>query len=139
VNVQGGTRLNLFLFSVGGVRFGCDAEQIEGMSAYGGEEADDLFWFHKEFGYGSREIDYHSPSVVTIRTEDYGVYQIIIDMMEDIIEVTADDICPFPPLMEPFALHRGMWGTVVRGGRMIILLDFQRFLRCKNSVTRRKQ
>jgi chemotaxis signal transduction protein len=131
MSVAAEATLKLLLFSVGGVRFGCDAEQAEKVATYGGQAADDLFWFHQELGYGGVSVVYRAPSIVTVRTEDARSYRVIIDMMEEFIEVTADDICPFPRFMEPFFLRKGMWGVVQRGGGMILLLDFQRFLRDK--------
>lgn len=124
-------RLNLLLFSVGGVHFGMDAELAAAITEYGGEQAEDLFWFHQVLGYGSDTIVYHSPAVVAIRTEDSRSFRVIIDMMEDLAEVSMLDIRPFPPLMEPIVLPKGMWGILAREGRIILLVDFQQLLRHK--------
>lgn len=123
------TGLHLLLFSVGGVGFGVDAEQVEGTAAWEGDEAEDLVWFHRELGYGIEKVAYRMPSVLTIRTGDGRGYRVVIDQMEDVAAITSGDIHPFPPLVEPFALRRGMWGIVVNGDRMILLVDFARLLR----------
>lgn len=128
MNPPAGRVLNLLLFSVGGVGYGCDAEEAETMAAYGGERADDLRWFHEELGYGDREVTYGAPWVVTIRTGDSRGLRVIIDMAHDLVEIAAADICPLPPLMEPFLLPKGIWGVFQRDGRMILLVDFRRFL-----------
>ncbi len=125
----GGKQLNLLLFSVGGVHFAVDAEQAAGMAPYDGEEADDLFWFHEELDFGAVPVTYHSPVVVTVRTPDARPYRVIIDAMEHIGEFSQDDITPFPPLLEPFSLRRGMWGILVRNGRVVLLLDLLRLLK----------
>lgn len=124
-----GTQLNLLLFSVEGVHFGIDAEQAERTAAYDGEVADDLFWFHEEMGYSDASVTYCSPVVVTIGTDGARTYRVIIDSMEDIVEIDQEEIHLFPPLMEPFALRKGMWGIVVKDDRMILLVDFKRLLR----------
>ncbi|MBW4054480.1 MAG: hypothetical protein HIU83_03565 [Proteobacteria bacterium] len=124
-------RLNVLLFSVGGVHFGMDAELAVEISEYRGEEADDLFWFHKELGYGGDTLAYNEPVIIAIRTADSSSYRVIIDKMEDVAEISVLDIRPFPPLLEPVVLRKGMWGIVGRGEQMVLLVDFQRLLQYK--------
>lgn len=126
--------LNLFLFSVGGVHFAVDAEQATSMAPYAGEEAPDLFWAHKELGFGDKPVSYRSPTVVTIRTPDTRQYRVIIDTLEDIAEIDRNDIRLFPKLLEPVALRNGMWGIVVKDDRMILLVDFNRLQRERMAV-----
>ncbi len=126
-----GIRINLLLFSVGGVHFGMDAELAAAITEYHGEEAEDLFWLHDEIGYGGAMPLYSAPTVVTVRGKDSRSYRVIIDKMEDIAEISSVDIQPFPLLVEPFALRRGMWGVTVREGHMVLLVDFTRLLRHK--------
>ena len=121
-------RLNLLLFSAGGVSFAMDAETAVEIADYGGEAADDLFWFHEVLGYGAGAPVYTMPTVITIRTEDSRSYRVIVDKMEDVTEVGAVDIRPFPPLLEPVALRKGMWGITVRDGRIILLVDISRLV-----------
>jgi len=133
MNGAGDTRaaigLNLLLFSVGGVAFGVDAEQVEATLAWEGAETDDVTWFHRELGYSGGAVAYRAPSVLVIRTGDSRDYRVVIDMMEDVAGITSGDIHPFPPLVEPFALRKGLWGIMARGDRIILLVDFQRLLR----------
>lgn len=124
-----GKQLNLLLFSVGGIHFAVDAEQAAGLAPYDGEDADDLFWFHEELDFGAVAVTYHSPTIVTVRTPDARPYRVIIDSMEHIGEFSQADIIPFPPLLEPFSLRRGMWGILVRNGRVVLLLDLLRLLK----------
>lgn len=128
---QVGKQLNLLLFSVGGVRFAIDADQVTGMTPYAGEEADDLFWFHEELDYGRGTPAYDDPVIIAIRTEDATSYRVVIDRMEDVAEICALGIRPLPPLLEPLLLRKGMWGVAERGGQMVLLVDFQRLLRYK--------
>ena len=123
--------VNLLLFSVGGVHFGIDAEQVAGIAVYDGDQAEDLFWFHEELEYEDAAATYASPTVVTIRTGGVQSYRVIIDSMEDIAEFSQDDIRLFPALLEPFAIRRGLWGILPRNGFMVLLVDFQRLLRNK--------
>lgn len=118
--------LNLLLFSVGGLCFGVDVEQIETMARYDGEVGADLHWFHKVLGFAEKEISYLLPTVLSIRTGSGESYRVIIDKMEDIAEYGCNAILPFPLLLEPYALRQGMWGVLPRAGQMVLLVDFQR-------------
>lgn len=126
---HGEAHLTLVLFSVGGVHFAVDVEQAAGMTPYSGEQAEDLFWFHEELGFGNKPLTYHAPVIVTIRTGDAQPYRVIIDSMEEIAEFSRTDIRPFPELLEPIALHNGMWAILPLRGQMVLLVDFQRLLR----------
>ena len=124
-----GTFLNLLLFSVGGVCFGIEADQVEEMAAYCAEEENNLFRLHEVLDYGTDSITYSSPTILTIRTGGSRNFRLIIDSMENIAEFSQNDIRPFPALLEPFALRKGMWGILLLDGKMVLLLDFQRLAR----------
>ncbi|MFH0730180.1 MAG: hypothetical protein V2B19_28025 [Pseudomonadota bacterium] len=121
--------LNLLLFSLSGVRFGVDVAQIEEMSAYDGKEAGDFFRFHEALGMGGKGVNYGTPTVLTIRTEDARKTRVMIDGPEDLIHVQIDELRPFPRIMAPFTLPKGMWAVVLRGERKILLIDFLYLLR----------
>lgn len=125
--------VNLLLFSVGGVHFGVDAEQVTEIAAYGGEPFDDLHWFHTELEYDGVPPTYHSPTIVTVRTKNDQSYRVIIDSMEDITEFNQNDINLFPPLLEPFAIRRGLWGVLHGNGHLVLLIDFQLLLKQNRS------
>jgi|GEM_PF-862979 len=119
--------LNLLLFSVGKVLFGVDADQVARISAYKNEMDEDLFWFHEVIGYGEKTVEYHTPTIITIRTTD-GPRHVIIDSMDEIAEFSPNEIGLLPALLEPFALQRGIWGVLPRDGSIILLVDFNRLL-----------
>ena len=127
-------RLDLLLFSVGGVYFGVDVEQVAEIAVYEDEQAEDLFWFHEEMGFKSNAVKYQSPTIVTIKAHVSQSFRLIIDSMEDIAEFSQNDIRLFPNLMGPVALRNGMWGIMVKDDRMILLVDFERLLRDKMVV-----
>lgn len=123
--------LNLLVFSVGGVSFGIDADQVATISAYKSEGTANLVWFHKELDYGDKAVSYYSPTVVTIRSEAALPYQVVIDSMEDIIEYNQNEIHCFPKMLEQFALRKGIWGILLKNEKMVLLLDFMLLLREK--------
>lgn len=126
-------RLDLLIFSVHGVRFGVDAGQVAGIETYDGEQADDLFWFHRELDYGGAESPYRAPVVAAIRTGSSSSYRIIIDSMEDVAEFSQQDISLFPALLEPLVMRKGMWGILSRYNSMVLLIDFYMLLKHKRN------
>jgi len=128
------TWLKLVLFSAGGVSFGVEAGEAENIAAYSGESGDDLFWFHDLIDYGDDSISYSSPTIISIKTEGPGSKRIIIDSMEDIAEFSQNDIRPFPPLFEQFALRKGMWGILIMEEKLVLLMDFGLMMRNRHTI-----
>ena len=124
--------INLLLFEVGGVPFALDAEQAEEFVAFRGEHDPDLVWFHREMGFREREVVYREPTVVTIRMGTGRPYRVVIDQMQEIAGFDGDDLRLFPPTVEPFALNKGVWGLLPRGGRLVLLVDFRLLLQRKS-------
>lgn len=133
-DTHGPFSLNLLLFSVAGVTFGVDAEQVEDIFPCRGEVSEDLCWFQRELGHGDAPPLYEAPVVLAVRGRDETDSWVLIDRLEDVTGIAAGDIRPFPPLVEPFALRKGLWGIVVKGDRMVLLVDFQRLLRERRDV-----
>lgn len=132
------TSLNLLLFTVGGIRFGCPAEQAESMTSRNGEEAFEPCWFHEEAGFPG-PVSYAAPTVVSIRTGGPRPYRVIIDSMDEIAAFRSQDIRLFPALLEPFALQRGLWAILPHKGHLVLLVDFQLLLRSKQSRPQRRE
>jgi chemotaxis signal transduction protein len=127
-------RLNLLLFKVGGVCFGCDSDQVAGVAHLTGDDGDDLFWFHEELGF-PREVAYLAPATVTVRTGGCP-YRVIIDQMEEIAEFDVSSLRLLPLLLEPFALRRGIWGILQSNQRLFLLVDFRLLLKNKHQKSR---
>lgn len=126
------TQLNLLLFTVGGVRFGCPAEQASGMTSRDPGEACEACWFHEEAGFPG-PVSYAAPTVVTIRTGGPRPYRVIIDSMDEIAAFGSRELRLFPALLEPFALRRGLWAILPHKGHLVLLVDFQILSRRKQS------
>jgi hypothetical protein len=124
------TALNLLLFTVGGVAFGCDADQAASIAACREEQASDLFWFHEELGFRGAPVSYREPTTVTVRTGGQS-YRVIIDALDEIVEFGRSDLQPLPALLEPFALRKGIWAVVRRKDKLVLLVDFLLLLRNK--------
>lgn len=125
--------LDVLLFTVNGACYGVDVEQIAGIGEHAGEVADDLHWFHDLLDCGGSSATYRLPTELSIKTENGQSCRIVIDSMEDIRAFNTDVLCPFPSLVEPFALQKGLWGVVVVEGRMVLLVDFLLLLKRKRA------
>lgn len=123
--------LNLLLFTVGGIRFGCDADQATGTAPFNGEDASDLCWFHEEVGFAAKPVTYHAPTIVSIRTGARQPYRVVIDALDEIAEFGREDIRLFPALLEPYAMQKGIWGILPRARHLVLLVDFQLLLKHK--------
>lgn len=123
--------LNLLLFTVGGVRFGSDADQATGMAPFNGEDASDLRWFHEEVGFAAKPVTYRAPTIVSIRTGGRKPYRVVIDALDEIAEFGREDIRLFPTLLEPYAMRKGIWGILPRPRHLVLLVDFQLLLKHK--------
>lgn len=115
--------LNLLLFSVAGVSFGIDTEQMLETASYRGEQADDLCWFHELLRFGAPAAVYQAPVVITVGARQGRRHRVIIDGMEEIAEFAVGDMRPLPPLYEPFCLANGIWGVLPHKEGLTLLLD----------------
>ncbi|MDD2365102.1 MAG: hypothetical protein PHN84_02955 [Desulfuromonadaceae bacterium] len=135
MNDKNRIQLDLLMFSVAGVYYAADAAQIAGVEKFRGGRDGSEVWFHEEMEFGCGDICYSSPTVLTIRSGAETTQRVIIDKMEDIMRVTEDDISLFPPLVETFALKKGLWGILLLDGVMVLLLDFERLFSARRIRT----
>lgn len=126
--------LQCLLFSIGGVRFGVDVDQIASISPHDGKEIEDFFPLHSTIGLNGREILYNVPTVLTIRGSGKRNCRVLIEAPEDLIDIRMEEIRPFPPVIEPFVRPRGLWAIWVQNQKQVLLLDFQYLLRKENAV-----
>ena len=125
--------INLLLFEVAGIPFALFAEEVEEFAAFDGGSDPELVWFHREFGFRETEVVYRAPVVVTVRTGGGPRFRLIIDRMQEIAPFDWRELRPLPALVEPFALEKGIWGVLPRGGRLVRLIDVRRLLRGKGA------
>ena len=131
--------LNVLLFSLNGVFFGVDVEQIEAMSAYNGQEDGDCYWFHKDLGIDGGDVPCGTPPVLTIRTGDSEKHCVLIDALEDFLSIRIEEIRPMPKIIAPFVRKKGLWGVVLRDGKPILLVDFLYLVRERSAGSKHEE
>jgi chemotaxis signal transduction protein len=117
-------RVQLLRFTLGQVGFGVLASQIQALREYQelpGEPG--ACWFHTRLGFPDAPR-YHAPTAALVS----GTW-LVLDAIEELLEVPLDAIRPFPSLVEPFSLRRGLWGVLPSHGRLILLVDLQQMLK----------
>ncbi len=127
-------QLRLFLFSLAQVRFGIDMEQIADMVACTNYDDGNLHWSHDLLGFKEGAVQYRTPTVLAIRNDSDRPWLVVIDQPEEMLECPIRAIAPLPPLVEPAALRRGVWGVTLHNDRMVLLVDFQRLARGRGTV-----
>jgi hypothetical protein len=118
--------LPVLLFSVGGVHYGVSADQIASVAAMDTPADPRARWLHQEMGYQARP-DYRAPAALSVRAARGVRLQVVIDAVEDIFEFGAEHFRPLPPLVASRAAARGLWGAILRQGRVYLLVDFTRW------------
>lgn len=116
-------QIGLLLFTLGGVRFGVDAEQVLATAPYHGERGEEIPFLHERIGFGAASPRYLVPTVIAFGARQGGRRRVVIDGIEEIAWFHLDDLRPFPAVIEPLALRRGMWGVAPRPRGVILLLD----------------
>lgn len=118
--------IKVLLFRFGGVHFGVDADQVASTSVYRADDgADEPLWFHREAGYQTGPAT-TAPVVAILRGGDGSSSRMVIGDIEDIVVAEVEHVRPMPSLVEPYALRKGMWGVLLREGRVYILVDLNR-------------
>lgn len=119
-------RLNLLIFSVGGVSCAVDTDQIESVRDYEPDDTGDLLWSHRLLGFDGQEVCYRKPAVLALKCSDAESLRVVIDGMEDIADYGMEAMAPLPALLEPLAGKRGIWGVLRRNHGLTMLVDLCR-------------
>ncbi|HAK87745.1 MAG: hypothetical protein A2077_07240 [Nitrospirae bacterium GWC2_46_6] len=125
MNING--EVELLTFNIGGVKMGVDTAQIAAMLETGqaeerGVSVSGLF---EKMPFRGREITCSAPHVIVIKDEG-DPYGILIDRPDDILRVSIDDIRHLPPIFAACGCSKAIWGAVLKGEDVILLVDFYR-------------
>ena len=116
--------IELLFFTVAGVRFGVDIEQVEHMAVFDGVAGDDTRWAHQLFGLPAPVEGYRQPTVIRIRTDNGSPYRVVIDALDDLQSFPLQMLTPFPALLDAFVRRCGLWCVLQHNGRLVLLVDF---------------
>lgn len=122
-------RIQLLLFRLGQVRFGVPAEQVTGLRGFGQAAAAgaEACWIHGRLGFPQAPC-YRAPTEAQVAHPDRPPAWVVLDAIEDLQDVALDAIKPFPALVQPHALRRGLWGILPGPGQPVLLVDLARVL-----------
>lgn len=111
--------ITLLLFSAGGLDFGAPAAQII-KTVKGTTHASEN---HIRLPWAISPEKNEQISLVVNIIEEKEVL-VPIDDIEEIATVSIADISPFPAIIEPFLLSKGLWGVLLRKGRFFFMVNF---------------
>ena len=120
-------RLNLLRFAVGGACFAVESSQIAALLPFPGPGVSSATWFHQALAYAEIPT-YRAPVLAVVPAEEGPPWQLVMDALDELLDIGLDEIQPFPPLIEPFALRKGLWGVLSRGSQTVLLVDLRRLL-----------
>lgn len=115
-----GQRLQLLLFRLGQARFAVLASQVQTLRGHDGSGS--ARWLHALLGY-AEPPSYRAPTEALV-----GGTWIVLDAMEELLDIPLEALRPFPDLVEPFSLRRGLWGILANQGSLVFLVDLQQVL-----------
>lgn len=121
--------LKVVLFSVDGVRWGADADQIDQMLMP--EEAlasgVHIVPFHEAVPFRSSSVAYAGPKVLRVRWEDPRgrAWGILVDKPEAVITVKMEWLHPLPPFLAGNMGQTIIWGVVLLEGEIVLLADLR--------------
>jgi hypothetical protein len=114
--------IRLLLFRLGEVRFGVLADQVAGLREIGPAEAGPDAWIHDRLGFPEAPR-YRAPTAARVSRPGQPPGWVVLDAIEDLLEVGLEAVRPFPALVEPHALRRGLWGILPGQRPPVLLVD----------------
>ncbi len=121
MNING---LELLTFSIGGVKMAVDTAQVSEMLKieHAADKGINICRIPEKIHFCVQLIGYSDPHVVVIKDvgEPYGV---LIDLPEDIVRVSIDDIHTLPQALALSSTSKAIWGALPKDDNVILLLD----------------
>ena len=116
--------LHALIFSVKGVRFGADMEQIKEVADPDRIEdvGKNIVRFNEEFSFPDCQITYQAPRILYLKNGR----RILVDNVDEVRVLPIDCIRPLPDFLEKCREPNAIWGAALVGDEIILLLDFLR-------------
>ena len=127
--------IEILTFSVMGLKLGVETDQVKSVLEM--EQASDMDLpvsnIHDLIKICPEPVVYKSPKVLLINRGS-SPFGILVDRLEEIEAIRLDRIQLMPVLIEKCSGTKAIWGSVVDGGGVILLIDFYK-LPCCNPLT----
>ena len=108
--------LHALIFSVMGVWFGADMEQIKEVADPGRNEdiEENIVGFHEEFPFPGRQITYQAPRILYLKNGR----RILVDNVDEVRVLPIDCIRPLPNFLEKCRQSNAIWGVALVEGEI---------------------
>ena len=118
--------ISILIFFMGGVRIGVDTLQVrEIMDIEAAEKRGMPMKPLNELIPFGRDMTLTSPKAILLKNE--GLSCVVIEEPEAIVDINLNDIRLMPPIIEMFG-SRALWGAVLSGEGIILLMDFYKLV-----------
>ena len=127
--------IEVLIFSVMGLKLGVETAQVKGILEMEQASGMDLpvSNIHDLIKISSEPVVYKSPKVLLIK-HGSSSFGIVVDRLEEIETVRLDRIQLMPVLIERCTGTKAIWGSVVDGEEVILLIDFYKLPCCNPST-----
>ncbi len=98
----------------------------------------DIFAFHQKIPFRGKKVLYKSPKILLIKDKS-PASGIIINQPEEIISIKTDSIQPLPLLIKRFNKLTAIWGVILKGEEIVLLVDLFRILKSKTETEAKKE
>lgn len=127
-------KLELLLFTLGGVAIGVDTEQVAGIITL--EQAEERGMepapLHRMMPFGGRPVTYREPRALLTKGDPPRA--VVIEAPEDILATGIDAVHPLPETLAACSAATGIWGATVRKDGIVLLVDLDKL---DKALTRR--
>jgi hypothetical protein len=129
-----GEEIELFVFTMMGVRMGIDTEEIAGMMEVEDalQQGVETVGLHEKLQFGSEAVRYDKPYVLLLKSEG-ARSGIIIDHPDEITLVKIESVRPMPGIILLSGCAKALWGVVPTDEGIIFLLDCNKMSECRLS------
>ena len=127
--------IEILTFSVMGLKLGVETDQVKSVLEM--EQASDMDLpvsnIHDLIKICPEPVVYKSPKVLLINRGS-SPFGILVDRLEEIEAIRLDRIQLMPVLIEKCSGTKAIWGSVVDGEGVILLIDFYKLPCCNPST-----
>ncbi|SMC61121.1 hypothetical protein SAMN02746065_105171 [Desulfocicer vacuolatum DSM 3385] len=117
--------MTLLLFTIMGIDFAMDVEHITAMVPVESltNKKSGIVWFHEKVNFPQTPVVYDSPKALHI-VSGTGPFHLIIDAPRDMpVEVPAEQINPFPVLVNQFTKDSPFRAVYLMEKRMMLVVE----------------
>ena len=127
--------IEILVFNVMGIRLAVETSQVSGIMDLEHTVDRDVpvFGIPDLLKINFGHVSYKSPKVLLVKC-DSSIIGIVVDRLEKVEALGLERIHPMPVLIEKCNGAKAIWGSVVDGDEVLLLIDFYKLPCCSPSA-----